>query len=70
MNLDLTISGDIKRLRLEPKDVVLVTLHGHLGHDEVHRAIESIRQFFAEAGFANKVLCVSDNIELTVTSPE
>lgn len=48
MSVDLNIKGDIEVLRLQPGDVLVVSLEGHVPGDIYARVAEQMRERFPD----------------------
>lgn len=65
MSDELTIKGDVEVLRLQPGDIIVVTLDGRHGREAVSRIGEQVRERFPD----HEVL-VADGVRLSIQRDE
>lgn len=69
--VELTIKGDIQRLRLRPRDILVVRLHNERGYsgDQIEQIAEQARQFLRRVGFENEVIVLAREVSMQVIGP-
>ncbi len=65
-DLDLNISGDVRTMRLEPGDIVVVKTSRKLSLDMLVLTEKRLRGLLEEAGYSNKIVVLDHDVDVSI----
>lgn len=70
MDVNLTISGEVSVLKLQPRDVILVRVDKDISPEQGNEILRVIQNRFQDLGYPNKVMLFSRWVEILVARRE